>query len=202
MDASASTITPVANATGSLALAFEAIAARRRSVYAFLADPVPRPVIERAIALATLAPNHYRTWPWRFFVFADAGRALLAAAYEAAASRLGRDIASARQRVLDAPAAIVVGCAPSLTIPKVKLWEEEFATAAAVENLLLALACEDVGALLNTGALALSEEVHALVGLRPPARVMAVVKMGYRDPERPLPQRPRGDPASVTTWST
>jgi nitroreductase len=191
-----------AHVPDSIATALEQVVTRRRSVYAYLPDPVPRAVVERAIALAVMAPNHYRTRPWRFFVFADEGRARLAAAYEEAAIRLGRDRASARQRALDAPVMIVAGCVPSAADQKVKVWEEEFATAAAIENMLLAFACEDVGSLLTTGELAVSPEVHELVGLSAPGRVMAVVKAGYRDPARPLPLRPEPDPVTCTRWFT
>ena len=180
---------------------FAQIAAMRRSVYAFRDDPVPRMVIADAIKAAVLAPNHHRTRPWRFFVYAGAGRELLVAAYEAAAARLGRDVRKARQRAMDAPVMIIVGCVPATANPKVRVGEEEFATAAAIQNMLLALACEGVSTLLTTGDFAESDEVHELVGLdRKTGRVMAVVNAGYRNPERPLPPRADADWDACTTW--
>jgi nitroreductase len=185
----------------SLVRAFELIAERRRSAYAYLQRTVPRTVIDRSIRIAMLAPNHHRTRPWRFHVYEGAGRAPLADAYEAAALRLGRDPALARRRALDAPAMIVVACIPATSNPKVRVGEEEFATAAAIENLLLALTSSGVAALITTGRFAESPEVHELIGLDArTGRVMAVVNVGYRDPERPIPVRVEPDVAAHTTW--
>jgi len=186
-----------------LAAAFDQIATLRRSAYAYLPESVSRASIERALRLAMLAPNHHKTRPWRFFVYADGGRAPLVAAYEAAATRLGRDVAKARQRALDAPVMIVVGCVPATLHPKVKPNEEEFATAAAVENMLLALASEGLSSLLTTGDLAESPEVNALVGLgEADGRVMGVVNVGYRDPRRPMVPRTPPDVGAFTQWFT
>jgi nitroreductase len=150
---------------------------------------------------AVQAPNHHRTRPWRFFVFEGEARSSLAAAYEGAARRLGRDVAKAIQRALDAPVMIVVGCVPQTSNPRVEAREEELAVACAVQNLLLALAAEDVGSLLTTGPLAESDEVHRLVGLHPTeGRVVGVVNVGYRNTERPLLARPTPDAAAVTRW--
>jgi len=182
---------------------FEHIVEQRRSVYCYLPDPVPRAIVEGALKLAMLAPNHHRTRPWRFFVYADGGREPLAIAYQAAAQRLGRDVAKARERALEAPVMIVVACAPASANPRVKVWEEEFATAAATQTMLLALASAGVGSLIGTGDLAMSDEVRVLVGLQDPAaRVMAVVSVGYQDTRRPLVPRTEPDLSAFTQWST
>jgi nitroreductase len=38
----------------------------RRTVQRFRPDPVPSDVLHRALDAAQLAPNHKRTWPWRW----------------------------------------------------------------------------------------------------------------------------------------
>lgn len=180
---------------------FEGIVRGRRSVYGYLEHGIPRQLIEHAIRLAVLAPNHHRTHPWRFHVFTQAGRERLARAYQAAATRLGRDVARARARALDAPVMIVVACVPDLRNPKVRAAEESFATAAAVQTLLLALAASGLASLISTGDLAQSEEVHRLIGLAPEAgQVVAVVNAGHADPARPPARRPETDPASYLSW--
>ena len=96
---------------------------------------------------------------------------------------------------------IVVARLPSLAVPRVQLGEEEFATAAAVQNLLLAFTSAGIASLITTGDLAESQEVHDLIDLdRATGRVMAVVNAGYRDPARPLPPRPEPDLVATTTW--
>jgi nitroreductase len=185
----------------SLQRSFAMLAEQRRSVYFYLDMPVPQAVIERALRVAMLAPNHHRTTPWRFFVFAGPARDRLANAYELAALRLGRDVSRARQRAYDAPVMIAVACLPALGKPKVKLKEEEFATAAAVEHLLLSLASEDVGSLLTTGDLAESDELLVVLGIqREQGRVMAVVNVGYRNIERPIAERLELDLGSFVHW--
>lgn len=87
----------------------EAIARRRRSVRAFLPEPVERAVIERAIAVAATAPSSCNTQPWRIHVTAGAAttrvrEALLEAARqgaprtpEVAEAEPYRDVYRARQ---------------------------------------------------------------------------------------------------------
>ena len=191
----------VAPIEDSLQRSFAAVAERRRSVYFYLEEPVPQPAIERALRAAMLAPNHHRTAPWRFSVFTGTGRERLAAAYELAARRLGREVGRARQRAYDSPVMIAVACLPALNKPKVKLKEEEFATAAAVQNLLLSLAAEGVASLLTTGDLVESDEVLAMLGLkREQGRMMAVVNVGYRNITRPVAQRSEPDLLPFVCW--
>lgn len=180
---------------------FGELAQRRRSVYAYVDEPVPRCVIERALADAVLAPNHHRSAPWRFFVITREARHRLVSAYEAAALRTGRDVARAARRAKDAPVNVVVACVPALDNLRVVAREEEFATAAAVQNFLLSLADARVGSLLTTGALAESPEVAALVGLEAPgARVIGVINVGYPNPERPIPRRHDAQLDRVVRW--
>lgn len=189
------------NPVGPAPASFGEVAQRRRSVYAYLDEPVPRPIIERALAQAVLAPNHHRTAPWRFFVIAREARHRLVSAYETAALRTERDVARAAQRAKDAPVNVVVACVPTLDNPRVVAKEEEFATAAAVQNFLLSLADAGVGSLLTTGPLAESPEVAALVGLEAlGGHVVGVINVGYPNPERPIPRRPEAQLDRVVRW--
>ena len=53
-------------------------------------DPVDRALIEQMLEAANWAPSHGDTEPWRFTVFAGAGRAVLAELYAAAQGRRRR----------------------------------------------------------------------------------------------------------------
>ncbi|ARP83492.1 hypothetical protein CAL12_23495 [Bordetella genomosp. 8] len=194
-------VAPMAAGDDALAAGFHAVVAARRSIYAYAQTPVPRRLVEAAIADAIQAPNHHRTEPWRFHVFAGEGRARLAAAYEAAASRVDRDVAKAIQRAYDAPVMIVAVCMPAMGNPKVSQAEERYAVAAAVQTMMLSFAASGVDTLLTTGELAESPEVRALLGLEgSDAQLMGVINVGYRDPERPARPRPPMNPAAFTTW--
>jgi len=182
-----------------LASAFEQIVQQRRSVHFYLEQDVPRPLIERALQLAVQAPNHYHTRPWRFSVFAGSARAELAAAYEKAASRIGWHPARARHRAFEAPVMVVIACVPDSRHPRARPLEEEFATAAATQNLMLALTSMQLVSALNSAPWQVSEEVEELVGIGA-GRVVGVLQVGYRDPERELLKRPPPTTAGVVHW--
>lgn len=180
---------------------FQKIAERRRSVYGFLPTPVPHGIINWAIRMATLAPNHYKTRPWRFHVFDGPGRERLADAFESGARSLGQDPERARGKIYPAPTTIVVTCLCSPDHPKALLLEDQFATAAAVENMLLAFASAGIGTMWGTGRLIETDAVRAVAGLSDPRdRIIGSITVGYADPERPLPDRADEDPGRVTRW--
>jgi len=91
---------------------FETIAAQRRS--SLRVDPdnaVPDELIDRLIAIAATAPNHKRTFPWRFRIItgdarADLGNALAQDLIEA--SQPATKVDKARSKYLRAPVMIAV----------------------------------------------------------------------------------------------
>ena len=64
------------------------VRSRRTSMIVDQTREVPIGVIAELCALATWAPNHKKTWPWRFAVFTGAGR-----------TRLGDTMADEMERV-------------------------------------------------------------------------------------------------------
>ncbi|WP_077000549.1 nitroreductase family protein [Variovorax sp. KK3] len=182
-----------------LARAFEQIVEKRRSVHFYLERDVPRAAIERALELAVHAPSHYHTRPWRFTVFAGSARDELACAYEKAATRIGWHAAPARCRAYEAPVTVMIGCVPDNRHPRVRPLEEEFATAAATQNLMLALTSMQLVSALNSAPWQVSEEVEQLVGIGA-GRVVGALQVGYRDPDRELLKRPRPTTAGVVHW--
>ena len=182
-----------------LSSAFEDIVQQRRSVYFYLDQDVPKHLLERALELAVLAPSHYHTRPWRFTVFAGSARAELAAAYEQAAVRIGWHPGRARCRAFDAPVMVVIGCVPNTSNPRVRPLEEEFATAAATQNLMLALTSVQLSCAMGSSPLQVSDEVEQAVGIEG-GRVVGVLQIGYRDPGRELFERPEPDTSAVVRW--
>ena len=187
---------------------YEAIRSRR-SYGRLLPDAPPRAVVERLLDAAVCAPNHYQTQPWRFFVLTGAARALLGAAQEAALRRTLPDpdapqnaplLQKERSKPFRAPVVIVVAVEPS-TQPKVVPLEELCATAAAVENLLLAAHAEGVAAIWRTGETAYDPGVRELFNLSPSAQVLGIVYLGYADrTQPPAPRPPRRPPAVWMGW--
>ena len=67
----------------------EVIRTRRTSLLMDPDDEVPAELVDLLIELATWAPNHKRTWPWRFTVVTGTARHRLGEALAAVAPSLG-----------------------------------------------------------------------------------------------------------------
>jgi nitroreductase len=183
----------------------------RRSISRMRPDPVPRATVERLLQAAVLAPNHYQTAPWRFIVLTGEARDRLGAAQEAALRRMLPDpdaptalpdLAKERRKPRRSPVVIVAAAEPD-SGPKIQRIEEIAATAAAVQNLLLAAQAEGLAAIWRTGATAYSPEVREALGLGEHAQVLGIIYLGYPDvAQMPGPRPPRTPPATWLGWDT
>ncbi|MCL4465906.1 MAG: nitroreductase [Chloroflexi bacterium] len=178
----------------------------RRSVGKIKPERPPRELIERMLEAAVQAPNHHLTEPWRFFVLAgearsELGRVMSEAlrkqladdAGEAGKARLAKEI----EKPLRAPVLIVVAVKRSEN-PRVVPIEDVEATAAAVENMLLAAQDMGLAAMWRTGEAAYDPAVKAFFGLSPEDHLVAFVYVGYADRE-PGP-RERMPASENTVW--
>jgi nitroreductase len=156
--------------------------------------------VEKVIAAAAWAPNHFKTEPWRFAVVSGQARVYLGAVIEEslrAAMQTGADegnpsqtadlLQKERNKPLRAPIVIAVAAVPSQQ-PKVVEAEELAAVAAGVQNMLLAAEAVGLGAMWRTGKPAYDPRVKAFLGFPENAHIVAFVYLGY--PDLP-PQRPR-----------
>jgi nitroreductase len=166
----------------------------------------PREQIERLLESAVRAPNHHLTQPWRFFVIAGEAREELGNLMaEHLASKLDdptseqaqEQLRRERAKAFRAPVLIVVAASPSRD-PKVVEVEEIEATAAAVENLLLAAHAMGLGAMWRTGDIAYDVRLKRWLGLRDDDHVVAIVYVGYpATPPRQTSRKPAGE---LTRW--
>jgi nitroreductase len=173
----------------------------RRSMARLKPDRPPRDLVERVVAAAAWAPNHFKTEPWRITIVAGDKRVALGEVM--AESLSGRLHASGaadddpaafalalekeRNKPLRAPVVLAVAAVPSHE-PKVVEEEELAAVAAAVENMLLAAEALSLGAMWRTGKPAYDPRVKQFLGFPDHAHIVAFVYLGY--PDLP-PQRPR-----------
>ncbi len=174
----------------------------RHSISKVRPDPVPRELIEKLLAAAAQAPNHFRVRPWRLIVLTGEAR-----------SRLGEVMAQAhkqrhpesteselnveRARPLRAPVLIAVGVDKPAE-PKVVEIENICASAAAAENILLAANALGLGAMWRTGPAAREAEVKRFLGLEPDQELIAFIYVGY--PDMQLDGRERPSYEDRTTW--
>lgn len=174
---------------------FEAFAAARRTSLRMDPErPLPPELVERLVRVATWAPNHRKTWPWRFAVFTGDGR-----------SRLGNTIADAldpttfdkpekiekfRVKYLRAPAMVAAGTAPGGSA--LRTAENRDAVAAAVQTLLLAATAAGVASFWSSSNPDADPAVAELCGWEPGTTTSAVIYLGWPldGPPVPTPTRP------------
>ncbi|HWC49002.1 MAG TPA: nitroreductase [Solirubrobacterales bacterium] len=158
----------------------------RRTHKAFAPEPLPREQIDELLELASWAPNHNLTVPWRFRVIGPQtlGRLKEVAGTEGAA-KLDR-----------APTLIVVSCV--LSGDPVEEEEDLHATAAASYIVLLAAHARGFAGYWRTPGLLRTPEGCAAVGLSEEERFVGLLHLGHPRQEKTAPERPAAD--QTTTY--
>ena len=184
----------------------------RRSIRAFLPEPVDRAALDRLVEAACLAPAPHHSRPWRFVVVENAGgKAALA---RGMGERWRRDLAgdgvapdrieelvSASYTKLEGAPALVLGC---LTWDGLDRYPDEsrqraewgmalLSLGAAVENLMLAAADADLASCWVAAPIFCPEEARDALELPREWLPHALVLVGHPDPEyagRPRPPVP------------
>ena len=173
----------------------------RQSIPKVLPDPVPQELIQKLLSAAVQAPNHFRVRPWRFVVLTGQARvrmgevmaqSLLERQPDSSESELERE----RGRPLRAPVLIAVGVDKPAE-PKVVDIENVCATAAAVENMLLAANELGLGAMWRTGPAASDPAIKAFLGFEGDQHIISFVYIGYPDIERSPVDRPSFEDRTV-----
>lgn len=151
--------------------------------------------IATILQAASWAPNHKRTEPWRFHVFADKGRDILAKAIE-------QDNPDKAKKVYRAPLIIAVVCTPGRAKKNPPEWEDHAAAAAATQNLALATHGLGLAGFWKSGKVTEMPAVKELLGVDESYgdRIMAFFYIGHPNPELPAPERPTPDWRGKTTF--
>ena len=165
----------------------------RQSTPNLLQDPVPQELIKRLLAAAVQAPNHYLLRPWRFVILQGKTRERLGEVFAQLLRERQPSLPEAafekeRAKPLRAPVLIAVGVAHSED-PRSNELENICATAAAVENLLLAAHALGLAAMWRTGKPAFDPRVKEFLGLDPAQPLVGIVYLGYAAAERPPVER-------------
>jgi coenzyme F420-0:L-glutamate ligase/coenzyme F420-1:gamma-L-glutamate ligase len=184
----------------------------RRSIRAFLPEPIDRAALDRLVEAACLAPAPHHSRPWRFVVVENAG------GKEALARGMGErwrrdlagdgiapdrieDLVSASHAKLEGAPALVLGC---LTWDGLDRYPDEsrqraewgmalLSLGAAVENLMLAAADAGLASCWVAAPIFCPEEARDALELPPEWLPHALVLVGHPDPEyagRPRPPVP------------
>lgn len=167
------------------------IRTRRTSMVVDPDRAVPRDVVAHLCELAMWAPNHKRTWPWRFALAEGDGRATLGNVIADAMEAYGdspEKVAKARGKYLRTPATLVVGSAPGDTADRTA--ENRDATAAGIQNLLLAATSLGIATYWGSCPKGANEPVAALCGFEPGTHVAALIYLGWATHSPEAPARP------------
>lgn len=168
------------------------ITARRTSMLVDRERPVPREMIADLCDLAQWAPNHKRTWPWRFAIAEGNGRARLGDTIAEAMEAHGdppEKVLKTRGKYLRTPATLVVGAAPGDS--PLRTAENRDSVAAGVQNILLTATAMGLASYWGSCPKGANDAVAALCEFEPGTHVTALIYLGWATEAVAAPQRPR-----------
>ncbi len=161
----------------------------RRTHKVYGEEPVDDAVVRELIELATWAPNHHMTNPWRFRVLGPESLERLMAAADAGKPGSGA-------KLCRAPTLIVVSAV--LSGDEIEREEDLLAAGCAAYALLLGAHARGLANYWRTPAVLRSDEGRAALGLGPDEHAIALVHLGPKRQEQPAPERTPVE--AVATW--
>jgi nitroreductase len=173
------------------AVVADVIRSRRTSMQVDPNRDVDDFVLDELFELATWAPCHKRTWPWRFSVVRNQARFDLGEVVAEAMRRHGDDehrVNKAFTKYARTPVVVVVGSAPGDSPNRTA--ENRDATAAAIQNFLLAASARGVATYWGSCPKGANDDVAAFCGFEPDTTVMSLTYVGWADDEATAPERP------------
>ena len=167
----------------------EAAIRTRRTHKVYGEDPVDETTLRELLELATWAPNHHLTNPWRFRVLGpNSLERLMAAADE--------DKPGSGAKLCRAPTLVVVSAV--LSGDEIEREEDLLAAGCAAYALLLGAHARGLANYWRTPAVLRTAKGRDALGLGPDEHAIALVHLGPRRQEQPPPERaPVG---AVATW--
>jgi nitroreductase len=200
----------------------------RRSVRTFTAEPVARDVLVRVLEGAITAPSSTNRQPWRFAVVRSAAmrariveavasktaemKAIIARSHHAEdfgnyGDFFHEPLASAQVIVIpqyreypDLIANLIAsgGGDPAAFSTASAMQSELVSTSAAIMALLLQVHAEGLGACMMAGPMVARNEIHALLEIEAPWRMVGAIAIGH--PDGGAPARGRKPLDRVVTW--
>jgi nitroreductase len=158
----------------------------RRSLPCDPDKPIEPHLLEQILKAGAAAPQHKRTAPWRWRLFANNDRQILQQAWEEGQTAAGLSIDAVKNKTYRAPVIIAVWSAIGRSDKPVPAWEEHAAVAAAIQNMLLAAHALGLAAFWRSGPMVDYPAVHKLCTMNndtlTPAkgdRLMAMIYIGH-----------------------
>lgn len=153
----------------------------RRTTKNFTDEVIPEGVVRELLELAQWAPNHKLTIPWRFRLLGP----------ETTERLIALAPADKKNKVVRAPTRIVVSC--RISGDPARREEDLHATAAAVQNLLLAATARGIDSFWQSPTPIGSPAARIALGLEPDEQLVGTIHLGRATGERAEPARPALD---------
>jgi nitroreductase len=169
----------------------EIIRARRTSMLVDHNRPVDYAIIEELCALASWAPNHKRTWPWRFAVLTGDARSRLGTVVADAMAAHGDDparVEKARTKYERTPTIVIVGSIAGET--ETRTVENRDATAVAVQNFMLGATARRLATYWGSCPRGANEPVAQLCGFDSGTAIVSMLYVGWATSTVSAPPRP------------
>ena len=166
---------------------------RRTNLRIDVERPVPDALLHTLCDLAQWAPNHHRTWPWRFAALTGPARAALGACLAddlRARPATPEQILKAETKYLRAPVMLAVAVGHRPDDDAERRAEDRDAVAAGIQNLLLAATAAGLASYWGTGRVLDLPAVRALCGFADTDTIVALVYLGYPLGDVAVPLRP------------
>ena len=166
------------------------VRSRRTNMKVDQQHEVPREVVEHLCELAQWAPNHKRTWPWRFCMVTD-GRATFGeriADVMAAKGDPEEKVSKTRTKFLRTPCLLVVGSDPGDSA--LRTVENRDAAAAGVQNILLGATAAGLASYWASCPKGADAVVAEMCGFDAGTAIVAIIYLGWPVDDVPVPERP------------
>lgn len=169
------------------------IRARRTSMLVDQSRDVPDATIDELLELASWAPCHKRTWPWRFAVLRGDSRSELGHVVSDAMARHGDEPAKvdkARTKYTRTPVVLVVGSVPGDSDQRTE--ENRDATAVAIQNFMLGATARGIATYWGSCPKGADADVARLCGFDSSSKIAGIIYVGWASgtvepPVRPAP---------------
>ena len=152
----------------------------RRTIDQYIQTPVPEELVLEAIEVATWAPNHFKTEPWRFILpgTETIGRIVDLCA-EIVCAKKGPELGEHKRRTWsEKPGWLVVTC--RYDDDKLREQEDYAACSAAVQNFMLYLWKAGIGSKWTSGAITRDERLFEIIGADPESEfIVGMIWFGY-----------------------
>ena len=154
--------------------------------------PVPHDLVQELCELAQWAPNHKRTWPWRFALAEGDGRAQLGHTIADAMEQRGdpaEKVTKTRGKYLRTPCTLIVGSAAGDTPNRTA--ENRDAVAAGIQNVLIAATAAGLATYWGSCPDGAHGPVAELCGFESRTHISALIYLGWPSSMPEAPIRPQ-----------